>query len=121
MLKGRVWMVAIVTSWLLILMKFAIPGTDAPLVRNGFVVKHGSEMPLVLHDGSWPLKAIVGYLEDGYRLAVAPGYATPDAPFKAVWLFGSVAESAHRFHGARIIAVDPPEFCRLPEGAEVRK
>ena len=119
--KGKVWIVAIVTSWLLILVKFAIPGTDAPLARNGFVVKHGRDMPLVLHDGSWPLKAVVGYLDDGYRLAIASGYAAPDEPPKAVWLFGTVAESAHRFHGARITAVDPPEFCQLPEGTEVRK
>ena len=98
-----------------------VPVSDAPKVRGGFVVKEGGDMPLVLHDGSWLLKAVAGYFDGGYRLAIAPGTAVPDVQPKVVWLFGAVAESAHRFHGARIIAVDPPEFCQLPEGTEVRK
>jgi len=101
-------------------LRHSIPVEDAPLVRKGFVVKYGREMPLVLHDGSWSVKAVAGCLEDGYRIALAPGVAVPEEPPESVWLFGTVAESAHRFPDARITVVDPPEFCPLPPNAERR-
>ena len=114
---------------------------DAPIVRKGFVVKYGHEMPVVLHDGNWSVQVIVRYLRtavtstalpdvalsgadvtstslpDGYRIALASGVAVPEEPPESVWLFGTVAESAHRFPDARITVVDPPEFCPLPSNA----
>ncbi len=78
-------------------------------------------MPLVLHDAEWALKAVVPYLTDGYRIAIEPGCVVPQTPPKSVWLFGTVAESAHRFPDARIVAVDPPEFCPLPPDADIRR
>ena len=91
-----------------------VPVEGVPRVRDGFVVKSGRDMPLVLHDADWPLKAVVPYLKEGYLLAIKSGYAEPKEPPRSVWLFGTVAESAHRFSGATVIAVDPPEFCPLP-------
>ena len=116
-LVKRLWMMASVLA-LLLLHQF-IPVFDMVMVRDGFLVKYGSEMPLVLRDGSWPLKAVVRHLEDGYRIALAPGYVEVKSPPESVWLFGTVAETAHRFTGARITVVDPPEHCPLPPGVAV--
>ena len=118
--QRRIAVFVAVVSGLMVL-RDAIPIEGVPLVRGGFVVKYGREMPVVLHDSSWPLKAVLPYLEDGYLLSVKPGYAKPKGHQKSVWLFGTVAESAHRFPDARITVVDPPEFCQLPDGTEVRK
>ncbi|MBR1586950.1 MAG: hypothetical protein IJ658_01365, partial [Kiritimatiellae bacterium] len=92
-----------------------VPAADAPRVRKGFVVKEGAEVPLVFHDEAWQLKAVLPYLEDGYRLAIEPGFHPPDEPPKSVWLFGTCAESAHRFANAAVTVVSPPEFCVLPQ------
>ena len=91
-----------------------VPTTDVPKVRRGFVTKEGVDSPYVFHDAEWPIKAVRPYLEDGYRLAIAPGVRPPDAPPKSVWLFGACAESAHRFTNAAVTVVSPPEFCVLP-------
>ena len=95
------------------------PTTDVPKVRRGFVVKEGADMPLVFHDAEWPIKAVRPYLEDGYRLAIAPGVRPPDAPLGPVWLFGTCAESAHRFTNAAVTVVSPPEFCALPPNIRI--
>ncbi len=118
---ARRFLVALACALGLLALQPFVPVSGAPKVQGGFVVKEGGDMPLVLHDAEWPLKAVARYFDGGYRLAIAPGLAVPDVKPKEVWLFGAVAESAHRFHGARITAVDPPEFCQLPEGTEVRK
>ena len=115
-LAGRL-LAALACVLVLLALRPFVPISDVPKVRDGFMVKEGRDMPLVLHDGSWPLKAVAGYFDGGYRIAIAPGYAAPDAPPKFVWLFGSVAESAHRFPSAMITVVDPPEFCDLPPNA----
>lgn len=110
--------VLVVVALGLMALRHAIPVMDAPVVRKGLLVKFGREMPLVLHDEEWTLKAVLPYLKDGYLLSLAPGYVEPVTPPKFVWLFGAVAESAHRFPGARIVVVDPPEFCPLPPNAK---
>ena len=97
-----------------------VPVVGVPLVRGGFVVRFGREMPLVLHDAIWTVKTVLPYLENGYCIAVAPGYVETEMQPESVWLFGTVAESAHRFPDARITVVDPPEFCPLPPNAEIR-
>ena len=89
-----------------------VPTADVPKVQHGFVVKDGAEMPLVLHDAEWSLAAVLPYLEtDGYRLAIEPGYQPCAEPLKSVWLFGTCAESTHRFTDAAVTVVSPPEFC----------
>ena len=110
--------VAVVSG--LMALRHSIPVEGVPRVRDGFVVKSGRDIPLVLHDADWPLKAVVPYLKEGYLLAIESGYAEPKEPPRSVWLFGTVAESAHRFPGATVTAVDPPEFCPLPPNAEIR-
>jgi hypothetical protein len=42
-----------------------------------------------------------------------------DVPPRSVWLFGTCAESAHRFTNAAVTVVSPPEFCILPPGTQV--
>ena len=111
--KRRLAVFVAVVSGLMVL-RHSIPVEGVPRVRDGFVVKSGRDMPLVLHDADWPLKVVVPYLKEGYLLAIESGYAEPKEPPRSVWLFGTVAESAHRFPGATITAVDPPEFCPLP-------
>lgn len=111
--KRRVAVSVAVVSGLMAL-RHSIPVEGVPRVQDGFVVKPGRDMPLVLHDADWPLKAVVPYLKEGYLLAIESGYAEPKEPPRSVWLFWTVAESAHRFSGAKITAVDPPEFCPLP-------
>lgn len=97
-----------------------VPTVDVPKVRNGFVVKDGASMPLVLHDAEWSLAAVLPYLEtDGYRLAIEPGYQEPDVFPRVAWLFGTCAESAHRFTNVAVTIVSPPEFCILPPGTQV--
>ena len=96
-----------------------VPTAEVPKVRHGFVVKGGAEMPLVLHDTEWPVKSVLPYMEDGYRIAIGPGAFLPDVPTKSVWLFGTCAESAYRFTNAAITVVSPPEFCLLPQGVTI--
>ena len=96
-----------------------VPTAGVPKVCHGFVVKDGAEMPLVLHDAEWPVKSVLPYMEDGYRIAIEPGVILPDALPMSVWLFGTCAESAHRFTNAAVTVVSPPEFCVLPQGATV--
>ena len=83
-------------------------------------------MPLVLHGEEWTLKAVVDYMSapdgnmpDGYRLAMGSGYMPPDTLPASVWLFGTVAESAHRFPNVPTTAVSPPEFYNLPSKVRI--
>ena len=106
----------------------SIPKENVPKVRGGFVVKEGRDMPLVLHGEEWTLKSVVEYLSapdggmpDGYKLAIISGFVPPDTFPASAWLFGTVAESAHRLSGMPITAVSPPEFCALPPDARVVK
>ena len=97
-----------------------VPTADVPKVQHGFVVKDGAEMPLVLHDAEWSLAAVLPYLEtDGYRLAIEPGYQPCAEPLKSVWLFGTCAESTHRFTDAAVTVVSPPEFCIFPQNVQI--
>lgn len=92
-----------------------VPTTDVPKVRRGFVVKEGVDSPHVFHDAEWPVKSVLPYVKDGYRLAIEPGFHPPDEPPKSVWLFGTCAESACRFTNLPVTVVSPPEFCILPQ------
>jgi len=96
-----------------------VPTTDVPKVRRGFVVKEGVDSPHVFHDAEWPVKSVLPYMEDGYRLAIEPGFHPPDEPPKSVWLFGTCAESAYRFTNIQVNVVSPPEFCMLPPNARI--
>ena len=96
-----------------------VPTADAPKVRYGFVVKDCAEMPLVLHDAEWPIRSVLPYMESGYRIAIEPGFHPSAVPLKSVWLFGTCAESAHRFTNIAVTVVSPPEFCVLPQRVTV--
>jgi len=96
-----------------------VPTDDVPKVRHGYVVKEGAKMPFVFHDAEWPVKSVLPYVKDGYRLAIEPGSHPPDEPPKSVWLFGTCAESAYRFTNVPVAVVSPPEFCMLPSNALV--
>lgn len=96
-----------------------VPTTDVPKVRCGFVVKEGADSPYVFHDAEWTVKSMLPYMEDGYRLAIEPGFHPPDDPPWSVWLFGTCAESAHRFTNIPVTVVSPPEFCMLPPNVRI--
>ena len=104
-----------------ILLLSLMPKTDVPAVQNGFVVKKGKSMPFVFRDDTWPLSATLPYLDDGYRIKIAPGCADVPANVESVMLFGAVAESAFRFPEAEITVVAPPEFLVLPVNAKVKR
>ena len=104
-----------------ILLLSLMPKTDVPAVQNGFVVKKGKSMPFVFRDDTWPLRATLPYLDDGYRIKIAPGCADVPANVESVMLFGAVAESAFRFHNAEIALVAPPEFSTLPPNAKLMR
>ena len=125
--SGRWWsdlakrlFVALAAAVAAMMIRHFVPVMGVPKVRDGLVVQYGREMPLVLHDATWTMKAVLPYLENGYCIAIAPGYVETEMQPESVWLFGMVAESAHRFPEARITVVDPPEFCPLPPNAEIR-
>lgn len=96
-----------------------IPKTDVPVVHDGFVVKKGEHMPFVFRDGTWPIRATLTYLDDGYRIKIAPGCTDAPADVDSVMLFGTASESAFRFSDAEITVVAPPEFCTLPPNAKL--
>ena len=104
-----------------ILLLSLMPKTDVPAVQNGFVVKKGKSMPFVFRDDTWPLRATLPYLDDGYRIKIAPGCADVPANAESVMLFGAVAESAFRFHNAEIALVAPAEFSTLPPNAKLMR
>ena len=102
-----------------ILLLSLMPKTDVPAVQNGFVVKKGKSMPFVFRDDTWPLRSVLSYLNDGYRISIHPGCVDIPKNVESVILFGAVAESAFRFPKAEITVVDPPEFCTLPPNASM--
>ena len=102
-----------------ILLLSLMPKTDVPAVQNGFVVKKGKSMPFVFRDDTWPLRSVLPYLNDGYRISIHPGCVDIPKNVESVILFGAVAESAFRFPKAEITVVDPPEFCTLPPNASI--
>ena len=62
---------------------------------------------------------VLPYMEEGYRLAIEPGFHPTDDSPGFVWLFGTCAESAYRFTNMPITVVAPPEFCVLPANARL--
>ena len=105
----------------IILLLPLMPKTDVPAVEGGFVVKKGESMPFVFRDGTWSLRSVLQYLNDGYRIKITPGCSDAPANAESVMLFGTAAESAFRFHNAEIVLVAPPEFCTLPPNAKLHK
>ena len=105
----------------IILLLPLMPKTDVPAVEGGFVVKKGESMPFVFRDGTWSLRSVLPYLNDGYRIKITPGCSDAPANAESVMLFGTAAESAFRFHNAEIVLVAPPEFCTLPPNAKLHK
>ena len=103
----------------IILLLPLMPKTDVPAVEGGFVVKKGESMPFVFRDDTWPLRSVLPYLNDGYRISIHPGCVDIPKNVESVILFGAVAESAFRFPKAEITVVDPPEFCTLPPNASI--
>ncbi len=79
-----------------------------PKVINNCIVKEGTQMPLVIHDGTWTLKEIAKSLPDGYKISIKSGFI--EAPAKEVWFWGNVAECAHLYPNAKLYFVSPPEF-----------
>jgi hypothetical protein len=96
-----------------------MPKTDVPAVEGGFVVKKGESMPFVFRDGTWSLRSVLPYLNDGYRISILPGCVDIPKDVESVMLFGTAAESAFRFPNAEIAVVSPPEFCTLPSNAKL--
>ena len=82
------------------------------------VVRSGREMPLVLYDDEWNLRAVLPYLKDGYRLPLHSGLTEHKIPCKKVILFGNAAEYSVNYPDAEKVFVSPPEFFELPEDAK---
>ena len=93
---------------------------DIPVVHDGFVVKKGMSIPFVFRDGTWSIRTVLPYLDDGYRINITPGCSDIQANVESVMLFGAVAESAFKFPHAEILIIDPPEFCTLPSNGKVK-
>ena len=47
--------------------------TNVPVVHDGFVIKKGTSMPFVFRDDAWSIRAVLPYLDDGYRIKITPG------------------------------------------------
>ena len=105
-------------SLLIVLLPFVFYSGKTPVVRNGMVVKSGREMPLVLYDDEWNLRAVLPYLKDGYRLPLHSGLTEHKIPCKKVILFGNAAEYSVNYPDAEKVFVSPPEFFELPEDAK---
>ena len=105
----------------IILLLPLMPKTDVPAVQNGFVVKKGESMPFVFRDGTWSLRSVLPYLNDGYRIKITPGCSDAPANAESVMLFGTAAESAFRFPNAEIMLVAPPEFCVFPPNVKLMR
>ena len=104
-----------------ILLLSLMPKTDVLAVQNGFVVKKGKSMPFVFRDGTWSLRSVLPYLNDGYRISILPGCVDIPKDVESVMLFGTAAESAFRFPDAEIMLVAPPEFCVFPPNAKLMR
>ena len=94
--------------------------TNVPVVHDGLVIKKGTSMPFVFRDDAWSIRAVLPYLDDGYRIKITPGCSDVPADVESVMLFGAVSESAFRFPHAEILIIDPPEFCTLPPNAKLK-
>lgn len=94
--------------------------TNVPVVHDGFVIKKGTSMPFVFRDDAWSIRAVLPYLDDGYRIKITPGVSDAPADAESVVMFGTVAESAFRFPHSEITVIDPPEFCTLPPNAKLK-
>ena len=105
---------------LIVLLLPFIQTTNVPVVHDGFIVKKGTSMPFVFRDDTWSIRAVLPYLDDGYRIKITPGCSDIQANVESVMLFGAVAESAFRFPHAEILIIDPPEFCALPPNAKLK-
>ena len=114
-------LVALSPVALFALLLSSMPKMDVPVVHDGFVVKKGECMPVVFRDSTWPIRATLHYLDDGYRIKITPGYADVPVDVDSAILFGAVAESAFRFPKAQITVVEPPEFCTLPSNAKLAR
>ena len=79
----------------------------------------GSRGLCVYRDGEWSLEAVAKRFPDGARFRIRPGVPEDAEDSGDVWLFGDAAESAWRFKDARLMLVDPPEFCEMPTNAVV--
>ena len=115
----RILPVLSVAVLIVLLLSFA-QKTDIPVVHDGFVVKKGTSMPFVFRDGTWSIRTVLPYLDDGYRINITPGCSDIQANVESVMLFGTVAESAFKFPHAEILIIDPPEFCTLPPNAKLK-
>ena len=105
---------------LIVSLQLFAPKTDVPVVHDGFVTKKGTSMPFVFWDDAWSIRAVLSYLDDGYRIKITPGCTDVSSNVESVMLFGAVAESAFRFPLAEILIIDPPEFCTLPSNAKLK-
>lgn len=85
-----------------------------PKIRDGFIVKIGTEMPLVLYDENWTVKTVLPFFRDGYRISLRHGKHIIEPASETVWLFGNAAEYADAFSEAKLIFVSPPEFFKFP-------
>ena len=84
---------AIGIAILFCIIPFCFYSSATPKMRDGFIVKNGTDMPLVLYDDSWTLKNILPFFRDGYRIPLHPGKHS--APTETVWLFGNAADYAN--------------------------
>ena len=106
---------------LIVSLQLFAPKMDVPVVHDAFVTKKGTGMPFVFRDDAWSIRAVLSYLDDGYRIKITPGCLDVPSNVESVMLFGAVAESAFRFPHAEILIIDPPEFCTLPPNAKLKK
>lgn len=98
----------------LCLSAFGFYSQSTPKISNGFIVKAGTEMPLILYDEKWTVKTVLPFFRDGYRIPLQHGKRVAPAT-KIVWLFGNAAEYARDFSSAKLIFVSPPEFFEFPD------
>ena len=111
-------LIALSASLLIVLLPLVFYSGETPVIRNGMVVKSSREMPLVLYDDEWNLRAVLPYLKDGYRLPLSSGKPKCHIQSQSVWFFGNAAEYSTSYPAAKKVFVSPPEFFELPRGAE---
>ena len=96
----------------LCLLPFVFYSPNTLRVKKEFVIKHGTNMPLVLYGTEWQIKTILPFLKSGYVLPLHSGKQSYNA--ETVWLFGSAAEYASEYRNSKLIFIAPPEFFEFP-------
>lgn len=99
---------------------------NAPVVKNGFVIREAPDHILFLYDSSWVLSDAVWFMkkympDNGYCIPMEHmQYAVilPVSVSGYVALQGECAAFAHSYRGSHIHLVSPPEHLSVPKQVE---